>query len=314
MGVRKLLKLILSVVKEILTQVKLLLGERCYKSYPVTNIKVTPYMKQVFEGLFGGRPFNLKDFDVIGKFSDDKTEFEGFCITYAIPIGVTELFPDGLLVEIPLPLVDSSGVDVCKFEVNALNLTMLYAEKENPFDWGGACEVFYGKISTSKMFQLMGGDIQFENKPNFSCELKVQDNIDRNPSFALPQVSFNGDSNNNIGHSVVIIRGEQFILAHPEYKENVSGMGVDGVNCYTLEVEQGDAVIVLDIFLKDITNLLAVAGADLEYYKKWMVKHQISFCTFYGYGTASISKFQGNKGILNLGIMILPPQTSPGNE
>lgn len=313
MSISKAIKQVLSIAKDILKQLTLLLGNKCYKSYPVTNIKVTPYMQQVFEGLFGGRPFNLKDFDVIGKFSDDKTEFEGFCITYAIPIGVTELFPDGLLVEIPLLLVDSSGVDVCKFEVNARNLAMLYAEKENPFDWGGACEVFYGKISTSKMFQLMGGDIQFENKPNFSCELKVQDdNIDRNPSFALPQVSFNGDSNNNIGHSVVIIRGEQFILAHPEYKENVSIMGVDGVNCYTLEVEQGDAVIVLDIFLNDITNLLAVAGADLEYYKKWIVKHRISFCTFYGYGTASISKFQGNKGILNLGI--LAPQTSPANE
>lgn len=311
MSISKTIKQVLSILK----QLTLLLGNKCYKSYPVTNIKVTPYMRQVFEGLFGDKPFNLNDFDVIGKFSEDKTEFEGFCITYAIPRGVPELFPDGLLIEIPLPLVDSSGVDVCKFEVNALNLTMLYAEKENPFDWGGACEVFYGKISTSYMFQLMGGDdIQFENKPNFSCELKVQDNIDRNPSFALPQVSFNGDSNNNIGHSVVIMRGEQFILAHPEYKENVSGMGVDGVNCYTLEVEQGDAVIVLDIFLKDITNLFAVAGADLEYYKKWMVKHQISFCTFYGYGMASISKFQGNKGILNLGIGILAPQTSPANE
>lgn len=313
MSISKAIKQVLSIAKDILKQLTLLLGNKCYKSYPVTNIKVNPFMKQMFEAMFG-RPFNLKDFDAIGKFSEDKTEFEGFCCTYAIPRGVIELFPDGILMEIPLPLIDTSGVDVCKYEVDARNLAMLYAVKESPFVWGGACDVFYGKISTSTIIQLMGGDIQFENKPNFSCELKVQDNIDRNPSFALPQVSFNGDSNNNIGHSVVIIRGEQFILAHPEYKENGSGFGVDGVNCYTLEVEQGDAVVVLDIFLEDITNLLAVAGADLEYYQKWMVRHQISFCTFYGYGTASISKFLGNKGILNLGIGILPPQTPPANE
>lgn len=300
MSISKAIKQVLSVVKEILNQVKLSFGEKVYKTYPVANVKINDAFAQIYESMMGVK-CTLKDFDVIGKFSDDK-KFEGFCITYCIPSGVVDLFPNGLKIDFPMPLVNTAGGWMRKFEIDERTIAMLYLEKENPFDWGGSCEVFYGEIDLSKVYEI-AGEWRFEQKPNYSCELDVTEHIDRSYTKTKPQVYFNGDSLNNVGQSIVLMKGESFSLAEPVFKENMSGMGVEGVSSYILEVEEGVNVIVLDILLNDINQLFAVAGADLEYYQQWMLKHQVAYCNiFNGFGTFQISKFKGKKGIYSLGI------------
>lgn len=317
MSISKTIKQVLSIVKQMRDA---LLGKKVYKSFKVTNIKVTDVFAQIFQLLYPEYPFTLTDYDVLG-YLPDKTHFNGLCMEICIPPQQFDIHPQGGVFRIPAPLISTDGEGIKKREITDGYIASLISVKEFPWAWAGSSELFFGEIDLTDAIAI-GVEFEYKQLPDYVCEIDIVESMKRDSNGYLPawnenikpQFSCNMDDNNRIGRSVVIVGTDGLLkLGSPVYN-NTREEQEQIIPHYELEIEQGESASILDVYVDDVQKLYIMAGTDLEYYIEWMKKHQIASCVFNGVGQATLSRFSGSKGILNLGIGITPPQTSPANE
>lgn len=316
MSISKAIKQVLSIVKQMRDA---LLGKKVYKSFKVTNIKVNDVFAQIFQLLYPEYPFTLTDYDVLGYFPD-KTHFNGLCMEICVPPQQLDIIPQGGVFRIPTPLI-SSDDKLKKTEITDDYIASLISVKESPWDWAGSSELFFGEIDLTDAIAI-AGEIEYKQLPDYVCEIEIVESVTRGSTGYAPrwqngikpQFSSILDNNNRIGRSVMIIGTDGEIkLGSPVYNNTREEQG-QIIPHYELEIEQGEYAIVLDVVVDDVQRIYIMAGTDMDYYTEWVKKHQISSCVFSGAGQATLSRFSGSKGILNLGIGIFAPQTSPANE
>ncbi|MCQ2232161.1 MAG: hypothetical protein MJZ30_09980 [Paludibacteraceae bacterium] len=318
MSVSKAIKQVLSIVKQMRDA---LLGKKVYKSFKVTNIKVTDVFAQIFQLLNPDKPFTLTDYNVLGYFPDE-THFNGLCIEICIPPQQFDILPQGGVFRIPAPLlfIFTDG-KTTKIEITDDYIASLISVKESPWEWAGSSELFFGEIDLTDVIAV-AGEFEYKQLPDYVCEIEIVESVTRDSTGYAPrcqdgikpQFSSILDNNNRIGRSVMILGTDGEIkLGSPVYNNTREEQGII-VPRYELEIEQGEYAVVLDVVVDDVQKLYIMAGTDMDYYTEWVKKHQISSCVFSGAGQATLSRFSGSKGILNLVIGIFAPQTSPANE
>lgn len=317
MSISKAIKQVLSIVKQMRDA---LLGKKIYKSFKVTNIKVTDVLAQIFQLFYPEWPSTLTDFDVLGYFPD-KTHFNGLCVEICIPPQQFDILPQGVVFRVPAPLISIDGEEIKKREITDDCIASLISVKESPWDWAGSSELFFGEIDLTDAIAVVG-EFEYKQLADYVCEIEIVESVTRgSEGYAprwrdgiKPQFSSILDDNNRIGRSVMILGTDGEIkLGSPVYNNTREEQG-QIIPHYELEIEQGEYAVVLDVVVDDVQKLYIMAGTDMDYYSEWVMKHKISSCVFSGVGQSTISRFSGSKGILNLGIGIFAPQTSPANE
>lgn len=322
MSISKAIKQVLSVVKEILTQVKLLLGERCYKSYPVYRVKLNQQMKDLLRTIRGAE-FLTNYYDVVGKFSDDKTKFTGFGMVLCIPPNTLPIFPNGYKIQIPIPALNFvSGDYVSNMEITTDLIASLYSLKEFPFGFGGTCEITTGEIDLADAIQLVG-EFECERIDDFVCEIKIVDEIERKTNGyilnfeagIIPQVSFNADKSNDIGHSIVLTSKEDgtFLLPKVTYSEPTEDLPFPH---YKLEVDSDKyQVSVLNVEITDANQLYSIEMTDVQYFVEWILRHTLATFAISKEGDSGINNYcglttNGVKGVLPLRITAIKEEAS----
>ena len=95
--------------------------------------------------------------NVIGKFNDDKTSFNGFYVTFAIPAETTPIFPSGAILNFPFPVLNINGDKLIEEKVSEYVIASWLSAKDHPFMLQGCCEISYGEIDITLSKQIVGG-------------------------------------------------------------------------------------------------------------------------------------------------------------
>lgn len=311
MSISKAIKQVLSIVKQMRDA---LLGKKVYKSYPVYRVKINQQMKELLKAVKGAEV--LTDYyDAVGKFSDDKTKFTGFGMVMCIPPNTLPIFPNGYKIQIPFPVLDFVSDDyVSNTEITTDLIATLYSLKEFPFSSGGACEITTGEIDLTDAIPLVG-EFECERIDDFVCEIKIVDEIERKTSGyirnfetgIIPQVSFNADKSNDIGHSIVLISIEDgtFLLPKVTYSEPTEDFPFPH---YKLEVDSDKyQVSVLNVEITDANQLYSIAMTNEQYFAEWVLRHTFATFSISKAGYSGINNYcglttNGEKGVLPLRI------------
>lgn len=319
MSIKKTIKQVLSVVKEIYNA---LLGKKIYKSYPVYRVKLNQQMKELMKAVKGAEV--LTDYyDVVGKFSDDKTKFTGFGMVMCIPPNTLPIFPNGYKIQLPIPVIDFVSDDyVSNTEITTDLIASFYSLKEFPFSYSGTCEITTGEIDLTDAIPLVG-EFECERIDDFVCEIKIVDEIERKTSGyiknfeigIIPQVSFNADKSNNIGHSIVLtsIEDGTFLLPKVTYIEPTEDFPFPH---YKLEVDSDKyQVSILDIELTDANQLYSIAMTNEQYFAEWILRHTLAIFAISKAGDSGINNYcgfttNGVKGVLPLRITAIKEEAS----
>lgn len=308
MSISKMIKQVLSIVKDIRN---VLIGNKNYKSYPVTRIKVTEPMRQLFSAMMG-YDVDLDEYNVIGKFNDDKTSFNGFYETFAIPAETIPVFPNGAILNFPFPVLNTGGDKVIEEKVSEYVIASWLSAKDSPFMLQGCCEISYGEIDITLAKQI-AGDFEIKKMPDFVCEFDVFDEIKREDNGFIrafeegikPQVSFNGDSQNNIGLSICLSSYEDNHFEIPKVKFCEANETLP-IPHYELDVD-GDKyqVSVLNVRASNAEQLYAIALTDTQFSKEWLLKHSIAIFAIKNGFISSLNNYcgdsiNGTRGVLPL--------------